>query len=316
MIKPAATLVPGHLSQERSTVFSKGSVDRVAVTMAGRTFEPDAGTAYLHCTLSHVVPVFTWYGEGLSPSTVGAAWRTMLHKPLNRDHRMKSYDPKNIPADWVIGCAVAVESALASPGSQRVPATVEESPGIDVVCAIFKAAAGVPDILGKHQSGRQEFTVSMEISYNAGESGFLVDLRDDDEPDRALFAKDQGGTPTPPTWSRAGWMYVPVQEADEDLLAARNLEVKEGRLLMKKRQMRDRRPDGGGWYGRWRDHDVWWLMGGMNGTIDYQGIGVVGSGAEPTAKITQMVAHRAEDEQNAADFLTALGRALSGLSTH
>jgi hypothetical protein len=275
----------------------------------GRTWAPDEATAYLLCTLSHTIPTFTWYGEGLAPDVVRGGWQSILHKPLNREHQMRAHDPKTIARDRVIGCTVAATCGLRD--VHTLPATMEETQGIDVLACVFKQAEGVPKLLGEHLTARKTYTVSMEVRYFVGQSGFLVDTSEDSPEAARALAQESGAEDTPSLWKSAGWMYVPVQRAGEDLLATRCLTLKDGVWQASRNRMRDRRPDGKGFYGIWKDHRVWWLMGGLGGEVSYNGVGVVGLGAEPTAQITQMVAHRPEDELEAqAAWLTALGEAL------
>jgi len=248
-----------------------------AFTLNGQNYQPDLTKGYLEASLSHTVPVFTYYGEGLAPATVRNSFASMLHQPVNREHRLRAFDPDHRTPDAIVGCVVASEFSA----NAALPRRLEDAPGIRAVASLFKLADGVDKILGQHQAGRQTFTVSMEVFYSNTESGFIMPIADDDDPKW-----------TPEEWRAAGWNYVPYPEADEILLSTRD---------WKRSRMASWRADGRGYCGKFRreggpERECYWLMGGLNGQVHYSGFGLVKAGAEPTAQITQMLAHSPELE--------------------
>lgn len=225
---------------------------------------PDESTAYAVVRLSHTWPVTTLYGECLSPATVRRSHGSMRNKPVSREHKIKSYNPQEISRDYILGSVVDVRFDW--PGV-ALPRTEAEAPGVEVLVALFKASEGMAQMLGAHQSGRHEYTVSMEVRYRGSESGFLVG--------------DGGGRETTPAaWRQAGWSYVSALEADEALLATRD---------WRRDRMADMRPDGRR-CGHWNGAETYWLMGGLDGAVHYTGVGWVRYGAEPTARVDRLMA--------------------------
>ena len=244
-----------------SSLFSIGAIAPGAVSLNGKTYEPDVTKGFMTCTFSHTWPVVTFYGECLAPMTVGRSSASVLYQPVNREHRMRVHDPEHRIPDEVIGCVIDCACGIGRDG--RLPQTVEAAPGIDAVASIFKQAHNVDKLIGQHQSGRQTFVVSMEVMYNSEESGFLYKAIEGTDPD-SDFAH------TPDAWRRAGLVYVPVTAARE----------------------------------------VYWVMGGPDGQVHYGGLGIVRYGAEPSARIVQMLAHASPEEQGVEEAASELVKTL------
>lgn len=240
------------------------AADAPTLTCAGRTFTPDASTAYAEVFLSHAAPVMTRHGEGLSPWTVRRSYASLEGKPVNRDHRMVAYDPERIKADAIIGFTAAVEY----PWDGRLAATPDKATGIRCVVGLYKNASGMAGIIGRSQA-RGEYAVSMEVKYVNSESGFLI------------RAPGLAPVSTPADWSNAGWSYVPSLSADQELLATRD---------WKKSLMKGRARTGNALCGWYKGQETYWLMGGLDGQVHYAGIGWVKYGAEPTARVGVMLA--------------------------
>jgi len=258
-----------------------------AITIGGQKFTPDQSKAYLDCSLSHSFPVVTFYGDCVHPQTVANSYDTLLHQVVNYGHLMRVYDPETIYKDRILGSVVAVEFPKAPITGWSVPASVAEAPGIRAVASLFKMADGADRIIGKHQAGRRPYAVSMEIKYQTDASGFAVQATP--------------GNLCP------GWDYIPLSAAASELLATRDF---------KKGRMTQRRADGG-YVGRWQNRDVVYVMGGVNGFNHYNGFAMVERGAEPTARIEQMLASlEAEGEINPAviEQIEAVLQNLSNLS--
>lgn len=244
----------------RATVNAELCLCDVGLEVGGQKFVPDETKAYAEIKLSHSWPVRTYYGEALHPATVARSYSTLLHQPVNRDHQMRVHDPASIVRDRIVGAVVAVEFPPGPPTGWRLASGELESPGIRAAVSLFKQAEWVDRFLGRQQSGRVPFTVSMEVVYFNDESGFMVQA-------------------TPGTLT-AGWDYIPFPEAPADLLATRDF---------KRSRMTARGPHGG-YAGQWQGKEVYWLMGGVGGAVHYNGVGIVEAGAEPTARIGRVLA--------------------------
>lgn len=279
-----------------SSLFSIGAIAPGAVSLNGRTYEPDVTKGYMTCTFSHTWPVVTFYGECLAPLTVGRSSNSILHQPVNREHRMRVHDPEHRIPDEVIGCIVDCACGIGRDG--RLPQTVESAPGIDAVATVFKQAHNVDKLIGGHQSGRQTFVVSMEVMYNSEESGFVYKAVDGTDPESDFKH-------TPDTWRRAGLVYMPVTAAREELAATRDF---------KHMRMRDKREDGKGYCGQaivnGAAREVYWVMGGPDGQVHYGGLGIVRYGAEPSARIVQMLAHASPEDQGVEEAASELVKRL------
>lgn len=266
----------------RSAIGAIGGVLRLCAGDAptlhcdGRSFTPDSSTAYAEVFLSHGVPVLTAHGEGLSPWTVKRSFRSMEGKPVNREHRMVAYDA-GAKSDAIIGYVAAVEYAW----DGRLATSEDRAVGLRCVVGLHKKAQGMATLLGRQQA-RAEYAVSMEVEYFNSESGFLV--------------RGSGLNPTPAEWTAAGWSYIPSALASQELLATRD---------WKKARMNGRRPGVAGACGFYQGMETYWLMGGLDGTVHYAGIGWVKYGAEPTARVGLVLASRGADVNAAGTLLEA-----------
>lgn len=78
------------------------------IECGGQKFQPDDGTGYLDCRLSHAM-VITHYGEALHPGTIANSFNSMLHKNVNLQHQLRAHDRAKIMKDRIVGCVAAVE---------------------------------------------------------------------------------------------------------------------------------------------------------------------------------------------------------------
>jgi len=136
-------------------------------------------------------------------------------------------------------------------------------PSISGLGVLFKQTTGMQQIIGNHQAGRHKYTVSMEADYRHMDSGIAI----------ATNGGKQLFDTTPDHFAAAGYDYVPVAEAPEELLAAL---TQKGRAMSVKKKYRNR--------------PVAYLMGGLTGSVHFAGVGVVKYGAERTAQITRVTA--------------------------
>lgn len=287
----AASIPPN----EQVAVGSGFGVGEIMTSLnAAVPYQPDASKAYLRARFSVPWPVVTFYGECLSPATVARSFHSALHTPVNLDHKIRAYDPERIARDRIVGCII--EAEVPSRHSM-IASAPDEGQGIQAWCSIFKKSETADRVLGKHLTGRSEFAVSMEVSYGIQSSGFLLKSAD-----KLEGVKDA----TPDEWRRHGCLYVPASAADEELLATRCLKrSSDGTYQAAAHHMRDRKRGGRGHCGYYRnDVETYWLMGGLDGTVTYTGLGVVAFGAEPTAQIEEVLAADQEAE-DVARFLTA-----------
>lgn len=228
----------------------------------GTRLVPDDTKAYLEFAISHSYPVVTAYGTGLEAGTIRNSHASMLHQVFNLLHEMKAYHPdREMKGDRIIGSVVA-EHLMEGP----------QGTYIHGAAVIHKLAHGVDRVLGQHQSGRHEWTVSMEVRFDLFESGWILGgpegqgLESLPEPARELCARC-----TPDKVKRQGRAYLPWSEAPEDLLACYSRE--EGRVTQ-----------------AWQGVPTVLLMGGVDGQVHYHGVGLVPYGAEPTARIARVLA--------------------------
>lgn len=238
------------------------------IEIGGQTLRPDAAKGYVEFLISHSFPVVTAHGFSLHAGTIANSSASMLHTVLNLGHLMRFYDKENIPRDRILGAIVGLEYLRAdgtaiNGGQTPAPKRKQDSPYLRVVASLFKNAEGADRILGSHQSGRKTWTVSMEVDYTMGESGMVV------EGDVPEFADT-----TPPDIRAAGWSYCPWAQCPESLLAC----FEKGSVT---------RP--------WKKMRPAVLMNGVNGRVQYSGVGIVDKGAEAEAEIIRMAASAAKE---------------------
>lgn len=233
------------------------------IRIAGQTLRPDVSKSYVEFRLSHGFPVTTSDLTCLHPNTVRNSFESMLHQVFNLGHIMRSYNPEENARDRILGSIVAVEFTGPT-GSHAISLQGDraKAPGIRAVAAMFKQAEGVDRILGGHQAGRRKWQVSMENMFNLEDCGFMV--RDEKH-------ELSGEWETPKDMADLGWAYVPCGSAPARLQEC--FDDKKVRIR-----------------GKWGRRDVLLLIGGLNGRIHYQGVGLTPLGKEPEAQVTSMMA--------------------------
>jgi hypothetical protein len=248
-----------------------------------QTFKPDRATAYVDFELSHAFPVVTIDGTALHPQVVANSYRNMFSKVFDLNHLMKKYDPKATTHDHMLGTIMAVEFPSSNwngrkpePGeSWTVQGERELSPGIRAVACMHRAAQGVDDILRTQFNGDIQWTVSMEQQYQLPNSGFVVQARRGNDP---LKQWDES---TPEDLKALGWTYVPCVEAPEELLDCFDDDSGAARIRKK-----------------YRGAETIILFGGLNGTVDYIGVGLTPMGKEEEANVRLMLAGKKMIEVN------------------
>lgn len=162
-------------------------VPRVSADLALRDFEvlhagahpvfgelvPDASKAYVtfRCcrALPNIIgPEMNGRTFGFHPQVLANSYRSLVHQHTNFHHKMRSYQTAS--RDHVNGCVLAV-AMRTSPARRFEIGEFEDAPDLLVMGVMFKAASGVPKMLGEHQASRQEWAVSCEAAYQWGEAG-------------------------------------------------------------------------------------------------------------------------------------------------
>jgi hypothetical protein len=184
--------------------------------------------------------------------------------------------------DRVIGSVVAIDFPREPGGGWAIHADASKAPCISGVGVLYKQTSGMAKVLGEHTSGRHSYKVSMEVLYPFEDAGFAVELK----------GKDPEFNFTPPDMLRAGYEYVPVNQAPEMLVAT--FSRKNERVVA-----------------QYKGRKVTVLMGGLNNAVHYAGVGVVHFGAEPPAKISRLVANDRNPLETQAESLLATFRNLT-----
>jgi hypothetical protein len=253
--------------------FCSVATDVQTIEISGLTLVPNEDIAYVEFFMSHAFGVKTKYKTAIMPEVVANSYKTLEGKVFNLAHLMRNYAPKQIPRDRILGYVKAVEF-VAKPENGW---DFNNPPAIRAVAVMHKAAENVIDILASWFTGKNpiggEWTVSMESSFPDEECGFLV------------YGDEGVGTfveTTPENLRALGCTYVPCLEAPMELIGCLNTEADDKRDgMISARICRE-----------YLDQEVVYLLGGLNGSIRYRGVGLTpASGAmEDEAKISTMLA--------------------------
>lgn len=253
-----------------------------ALKIGDQTLTPDDTKAYCAFSICTAWPSVTAYGTAIHPGTLANSHASMLHQVFNLGHRMRAYDPdpekKNIPHDQIIGSVVAVAFPQKPMGGWTLAREVDAAPRIQAAAVVHKLAERVPKVLGEHLAGRHKWTVSQEINYAFGESGYVLTDRSKLRGKNAELA----AACTPPEFDALGLGYIPMGEAPADLVECYDWGTK--RVV---------KP--------WNGSPVVLLKGGVNGRAHYQGVGLVRYGAEREAEITRLLAEDPDRLDTAVD---------------
>lgn len=290
-----------------------GLCGEAGVTVAGRTFVPDDDTAYVEFYLAHAWPaVLGSQKTAMMEAVVRNSSGTLQNKVFNFAHLMRAYDPESNPRDRILGTVVGVEMARNRAMSGTCTSDAEPE-GVEVPCVrgvavMHKAAEGVRQILETWQQRRNLFnderwTVSMENRHNLWECGFLVRMADG----KSQMADGKGqmadGQSQMAEGVPEGWEYIPYMDADRELKGCLNTpeeDEKEG--TSNTRVKRD-----------YQGREVVLLIGGLDGVVRFNGVGLVPAGREPSAMVSSMVcgAAVAPEDEAVAGVLRALGEICS-----
>jgi hypothetical protein len=133
-------------------------------------FQPDEHSAFVEFDICHSLPVIAgpayhtrnytcWH-----PASLCKSHRGLLYKQTNLHHMIKSYDPEEIPRDRIIGAVVMTSYPQMPEGGWVIPENKEDAIPIRACAAIFKQAEGALEMLNDHKSGRQKWSVSIEMA--------------------------------------------------------------------------------------------------------------------------------------------------------
>ena len=274
------------------------------VAHQGAKLQPDKYKAYIEFSLAHAYPVVSSFGTSFHASTLKNSFASMLNQQFNYGHLLREYfkeeKGRDVREDRILGAVIAVDFPREPMGGWKIT-DYETSPGMHCIATVAKQAKGMDRVLGQYQTGRHDWTVSLELNYTPAESGVvLIPVQQGDlgsrarqdaisDEEKALMAKH-----TPDDYARAGLSYLPILEAPEELMDCFNLDKKI-------------------WSKPWKGHKIVTLAGGIGGNVDFMGTGLVRYGAEPAARIEQVLA---EDKEMAAfaDGLTKLSELLDRIA--
>lgn len=133
-------------------------------------FKADGWSAFVEFDICHSLPVVAGpaYGTGnyscWHPAALSKSHRTLLFKQTNLHHHIKSYDPENIPQDCIIGAIVMTQFPNEPEGGWQIPGSKAQAIPIHCCATVFKQAEGALEMLRDHTTGRQKWSVSVEMS--------------------------------------------------------------------------------------------------------------------------------------------------------
>lgn len=244
-----------------------------AITFQRERLVPDVTKGYVEFSLAHAFPVVTTYQSAFHPGTVQRSFGTMRHQVFDLRHQVASYFKESdhpVREDRIIGSVLGVEFPTAPVGGWALT-DAERAPGIHGVAVLHKQAKGVDRVLGEHQGGRHQWTVSLEVDYRLSESAVLL------VPTDSARELDTRYFQTPALYARSGLHCLSFHDAPDDLLACYDDE----------RGMFTRS------YRGWKPIT---LLGGVDGEVHFKGVGLVEYGAEPAARVEQMLAEEPQWE--------------------
>lgn len=236
------------------------------IEIAGQKLIPDDTKGYLLCRLAFGFPVVNEFGQAFHPQVIANSYTTMLHQNVNLEHTMVAYDPEKNRQDKVVGSVVAVDFPRNPLGGWKIDPDPAKAPFITAAASFTKLARGMDTIIGKHLSGKHTYSVSLEAAFPFSETAFAVQLKDGQKP---KFN-------TPADMLAAGWEYVPVMEAPDELLLTYSVK--------KKRIISD-----------FNNRKVVQMVGGLNNAVHFAGFAIVAYQAEQPAEILQMAASQTDE---------------------
>ena len=235
-----------------------------SIDFHGRIYTPSETKGFIRFKMSHGFPVVTLVGQAIHPNVVAKSFLSLKYENLNFEHQIIAYNPRTVSTEKIWGTVVDVHFPNEPGGGWKINSDKTKSPFIEGIASFAKKARGADRVIGRHQTGRHKFSVSMELDYKLAECGVAVSLN--------------GKKPTltddsPQDFLDAGWEYLPITQCSKDLFACIK---KKGNSLVPVADYKNRR--------------VVVLVGGLDAPIRYTGVGIVEVGAEKEAEILQMAA--------------------------
>ena len=150
-------------------------------------YVPDQSKAFIEFEICHTLPdylgpVAMGQGKkngkdytvtnlcGFFPDTLEVSHEALQYQQLNLRHLLAAYDEstgpnKKIRNDAIVGCIVATRFPRKPQNGWRVPGNSKGGTASIRACAVvFKLAKGMDRLMGEHLTGRQEQSVSIEVT--------------------------------------------------------------------------------------------------------------------------------------------------------
>ena len=242
-------------------------------------FVPDSTKGFLQFEIANAFPNALVYGTAIHPTVLAKSYGSMLHQPFNLEHQLAHYKKKpgiaNHAEDRILGSIHGVNFPETPHSGWRVSADPSKAPKITAVASYSKLAKGMDDVLGEHASGKHRYTVSMEANYQFNNSGFAI-ARGNRAPLKGFEST------TPEDMAMAGYDYVPVEQAPDDLASLNSKTGYYESSVFDKEK--------GFVVSNYRGRKVTLMMNGLDKPVHFAGVGLVKYGAESKAGINRMLA--------------------------
>jgi hypothetical protein len=242
------------------TVSFHGIVSQDDRYPADHTFTADSYKGFIKFEIAHSLPVVNYYGQAFHPKVLANSYRSLLFQNINWEHQVKAFSEQHWNDKFLGGAVVGVHFPTEPSSGWRVPESGAAVPHITGVASFAKLASGMQTIIGKHKTGKHSYQISYEANFYFSETAFAVALN--------------GARPThetPDDLVAAGWEYIPWAESDDELLKTYNR--KKGRIVSD-----------------YRGRRVVQLMGGLDKSVEFSGVGLVLYSAEGPSKIMHIAA--------------------------
>lgn len=268
---------PIRIESERSILCER------AIEINGQRLRPDETKAYLEFFASRAFPSVTAYRSAWTATTVERSHQSLRHQVLNLEHRIAQYykgtSDEGRVQDKVLGSIVEVEFPRRPAGGWRLT-DLDHAPVMRGVAVLHKQITGADRIIGRHQSGRHDWQVSLELRFRLVDSGIVLRPPAGDRAAPKELPEEflaQVSESTPGDFRDAGYWYLPFVEAPDGLLDCFN--------------------ENAGMFDKlWRGWEPITLAGGLDGQMHYMGVGLVDYGAEPGAGVSEILASHPHSE--------------------
>ncbi len=258
------------------TVASVLSLEGQEVEIDGQKLTPDEHKAYIEFSVGYGFGKarrgVNAYNSATHPQVVSNSFKSMKHSVFNWEHKIKKYGRSD--RDYSLGTVVGVEHPAAPETGWQISNDAPEPPHIRAVAVIHKCLEKAPTFIGEHSGGRWKYSVSQECNHYLEEGGFVIYPKSEASLfDETMTAgtRDAVEAFTPEDFRKQGLGYIPWMEASPDLK-----ECYDKKKLSVNKAFQGR--------------PVVLLKGGLNGTVEYWGVGVVRIPAEKEAEVALLLA--------------------------